>query len=100
MRMPDKPALHDMVSDAHELGADILAKLDQLTQQPQRTTEGPSIGVTLEERQLYAKEAMAKMDAIVSDYLARVKAQDASKRQEQATKAEEEIARIKAGIGV
>lgn len=89
--MPDEPAVQDVDAQAQALGADILAKLDELTQQPTTTRSTPA-GVSLEERKRLAKVAIDKMDAIVADYLAQVKAQ-------QAAGAQEEIARIKASIG-
>lgn len=89
--MPDEPAVQDVDAQAQALGADILAKLDELTQSPAAAVSA-SAGVSLEERKRLAKIAIDKMDAIVADYLAQVKSQ-------QAAGAQEEIERIKASIG-
>lgn len=89
--MPDDPAGQDVAVHAQVLGDDILAKLDALTQQPAPVETAPA-GVTLEERKVFAREAISRMDAIVADYLAKVKTH-------QATTAEKEIERIKASLG-
>ncbi|MEK7638021.1 MAG: hypothetical protein AAB375_01165 [Patescibacteria group bacterium] len=89
--MPDEPAVQDVGAQAQALGADILAKLDELTQKP-AVTGSAAMEVSLEERKRLAKLAIDKMDAIVVDYLAQAKSQ-------QAAGAQEEIERIKASIG-
>ncbi len=99
--MPDEPVGQDVGAQAQVLGADILAKLDELTQKPvppspspiePTATGGAGADISLEERKRLAKLAIDKMDAIVADYLAQVKSQ-------QAAGAQEEIERIKASIG-
>lgn len=91
MHMPDEPAVQDVGAQAQALGADILAKLDELTQAPATAGSAP-VGVSLEERKRLAKIAIDKIDTIVADYLAQMKTQ-------QAAGAQEETARIKASIG-
>jgi len=92
--MPDEPAVQDVGAQAQALGADILAKLDTLTQQPVVAPAGnAAAGVSMEERKRLAKAATDQINAIVAEYLAQMKTQ-------QTTSAEEEIQRIKAGIGV
>ncbi len=90
MYMPDEPVVQDVAAQAQTLGADILAKLDELTQPAPAASV--TTGVSLEERKRLAKIAIDKIDAIVADYLAQVQTQ-------QAANAQEEIARIKASIG-
>ncbi len=96
--MPDEPAGQDVAAHAQALGADILAKLDELTQQPTPAESVPA-GVTLEERKRLAQQAVDKMDAIVARFLAQVEVQQTAGQEAQAASAQGEIARIKASIG-
>lgn len=95
--MPDTPSGQDVAAKAQELSGEILAKLDELTQQP--PIEGVPAGVSFEERQGLAREAIRKMYAIVDEYVAEEKAQRLASEDTRAVEARQEIERIKASLG-
>lgn len=95
--MPDAPAGQSVVTQAQELGADVLAKLDMLTQQAE-TAAGAVTEEALERRKKLAHEAIDKMNAIVEGFMAAIQSKEAVAKEQRDALNQAEIERIKASI--
>jgi hypothetical protein len=95
--MPDASAGQSVVTQAQELGADVLARLDMLTQQAEADA-GAVSEEGLERRKKLAQEAIDKMNAIVEGFIAAVQSKEAVAQEERTAANQAEIERIKASI--
>lgn len=95
--MPDAPAGQSVVAQAQELGADVLARLDELTRQTQEQASEVS-AVSLEQRKKLAQEAIDKMNAIVEHFITTVRSQETAAQQERAAADLAEIEKLRASI--